>query len=123
MRHFVHTPMMHNDNEVKPLRLILPKTSTYIKSYYRQTKSMYFLTEADDLLGKYNIIWDKFSADIKKEFDSKSVDNKNFLKTKIKSHVTDFYDKKIPKVDSNHTCLAVIILDSALKKDTPHKCF
>ena len=42
------------------------------------------------------------------------------MKTKIKSHgdeVTDFYDKKIPKVDSSHTCLAVISLDSALKKD------
>ena len=40
--------------------------------------------------------------------------------TKIKYHgdkVTDFYDKKIPNVDSNHTCLAVISLDSALKKD------
>ena len=40
--------------------------------------------------------------------------------TKIKSHgddVTDFYDKKIPKVDSNYTCLAVISLDSAIKKD------
>ena len=45
--------------------------------------------------------------------------NKNYLKTKIKSHgneVTDFYDKKIPKIDSNHTFLAVITLDSALKK-------
>ena len=43
-----------------------------------------------------------------------------FLITKIKSHgddVTDFYDKKIPKVDSNYTCLAVISLDSAIKKD------
>ena len=42
------------------------------------------------------------------------------MKTKIKSHgdeVTNFYDKKIPKVDSNHTCLAVMSLDSALKKD------
>ena len=29
----------------------------------------------------------------------------------------DFYDKEIPKLDSNHTCLAVISLDSALKKD------
>ena len=29
----------------------------------------------------------------------------------------DFYDKKIPKIDSNHTCLLVICLDSALKKD------
>ena len=40
--------------------------------------------------------------------------------TKIKfrgNEVTDFYDKKIPKVDSYHTCLAVISLDSALKKE------
>ena len=38
----------------------------------------------------------------------------------MKSHgneVTDFYDKKSSKVDSNHTCLAVISLDFALKKD------
>ena len=42
------------------------------------------------------------------------------MKTKIKSHsdkVTDFYDKEIPKVDSNHTCLEAISLDSAFKKD------
>ena len=42
------------------------------------------------------------------------------MKIKIKSHgdeVTDFYDKKIPKVDSNHTCLVVTGLDSALKID------
>ena len=42
------------------------------------------------------------------------------MKTKIKSHgdkVTDFYDKEIPEVDSNHTCLVVISLDSVLKKD------
>ena len=28
-----------------------------------------------------------------------------------------FYDKENPKLDSNHACLAVISLDSALKKD------
>ena len=42
------------------------------------------------------------------------------MKTKLKFHadkVTDFYDKKVPKVDSYLTCLAVISLDSALKKD------
>ena len=41
------------------------------------------------------------------------------LKTKIKfyiNEVTDFYDKEIPKVDSNHTYLAVINLESALTK-------
>ena len=81
---------------------------------------MNFLIEDDDLLEKYHTICDKVSADIKKEFDSKPVYNKIFLKTKIKSHgneVTDFYDKENPKVDSNHACLAVINLDSAIKKN------
>ena len=81
---------------------------------------MYFLIEDYDLLDKYNTIWDKFSADIKKEFDSEPVRYEEFLKIEIKFHgheVTDFCDKKIPKLDSNHTCLAVISLDSALKKD------
>ena len=89
---------------------------------------MYFLIEDDDLLEKYNTIWDKVSADIRKEFDSEPVYNKKFLKTKIKSNgdeVMDFYDKEFAKVDSNHTCLEVSSLDPALKKMiiiTP-KCF
>ena len=111
---------MHNDDKVKALHIMLPKTSAYVKGYHGQTKWMYFFIKDDDLLEKYNTIWDKVSADIKKEFDSKPVYNKNFLKTKIKSHgdeVTYFHDKEIPKVDSNDTCLAVISWDSALKKD------
>ena len=98
---------------------MLHKTSPYVKSYDGQTKWMYFLIE-DYPLEKYNTISDKVSTDLKKEFDSKPVYNKEFVKIKIKSHgdkVTYFYDKEIPKVDSNHTCLAVISLDSALKKD------
>ena len=66
---------------------ILPKTSTYIKSYDGQTKC--------------NTIWDNVS-----EPDY----NKKILETRIKSHgdeVTDFYYKKISKVESNHTCLAL----------------
>ena len=79
---------------------------------------VFWLNEDDDLLEKYNTIWDKVSAHIKKEFDSKPVYNKNYLKTKIKSHgneVADFCDTK--QLDPNHTCLAVISLDSALKKN------
>ena len=51
---------------------------------------MYFLIEYDGLLEKYNTIWDKVSADIKKGFDSKAVHNKGFLKTEIKSMVRNF---------------------------------
>ena len=77
------------------------------------------MTKGDDLLEKYNTIWDKVSANIRKEFDSEPVYNKKFWETKIKSYgyeVTNFYDEEITKVDSSQTCLAVISLDSALKK-------
>ena len=76
---------------------------------------MYFLIEDDDLLEKYNTIWDKVSADIKEEFDSEPVYNENFLKTKIKSYddeVTDFYDKEILKVIINLIALIHFSSDS-----------
>ena len=82
-----------------------------------------FLIEDDDLLKKYNTI----CYLIYKKIETELIYNKNCLKTKIKSHdneVTYFYDKKIPKVDSNYTCLTVISLESALKKDEIiHNCF
>ena len=56
---------MQNDNEVKQLHVMLPKTSAYVKSYDKQTKWMYFLIEDDDLLEKYITIWDKVSPDVK----------------------------------------------------------
>ena len=79
---------------------MLPKTSGYVKCYDEQTKWMYFLIEDDDLSEKYNNVWEKVSADIKKEFDSKTIFNKNHLKATVKSHgneFTDFYNNKFFK--------------------------
>ena len=50
------------------------------------------------------------------------------MKTKTKFYgddATDFHDKKVPKVGSSYTCLAVILLDSILgcMKNIIHKCF
>ena len=53
-----------------PLHKMLPKPTAYVKVYDGRTKWMYLLIEDNDLLEKYNTIWDKVSADIKKEFDS-----------------------------------------------------
>ena len=55
---------------------MLPKPSAYVKSYDEQTKWMHFLIEDDDLLEKYNTIWNKFSVGIKKELDIGPVCNK-----------------------------------------------
>ena len=51
------------------------------------------MTKDHGLLEKYNVIWDKVSANIKKEFDNETVYNKKFLKTKRKSYgdeITNF---------------------------------
>ena len=58
---------MYNDHKVRPLHVMLPKTIAYVKSYNRQTKLMYFFAEDDDLSERYNVIWDKISADVKKK--------------------------------------------------------
>ena len=47
---------MYDYNKVKPLHIMLPKTSAHVKSYDGQTEWMYFLIEDDDLLEKYNTI-------------------------------------------------------------------
>ena len=52
--------------------------SAYVKGYNGQTTWMYFLIEDDSWLQKYNIIWNKVSTDIKKEYDSKPAYYKNF---------------------------------------------
>ena len=57
---------LYNDYKVKPLHIMLPKMSAYVKSYDWQTKWMYFLIEGDDLMEKYNTIWDKVSTNIEK---------------------------------------------------------
>ena len=40
----------------------------------------------DELLEKYNEIWEKVKNSIRKEFDSKPVYNEKYLKAKIKSY-------------------------------------
>ena len=52
-----------------------------------------FLVEDDDLLNKYNAIWDKVSTDIKKNL----IASLSIIKTKIRKSFgdeeTDFYNK------------------------------
>ena len=47
---------------------------------------MSFLIKDDELLEKYNEIWEKVKDSLKGEFDSKPVLNKKYLNAKIKYH-------------------------------------
>ena len=67
---------LYDNHKGKPLHIMLPKTSAYVKHYDGQTKSMYFMIQNDDLFKNYNTIWDKVSVVIKKEFGGKLTYNK-----------------------------------------------
>ena len=47
---------LYNNNRIKPLHVMLLKTSTYVKSYDGQTKCMCFLIENDESLEKCNTV-------------------------------------------------------------------
>ena len=55
---------------------MLPKARTFVKRYAGETKWMYFFIEDDELLKKYNNIWNKVSNSIKKELHCKPICNK-----------------------------------------------
>ena len=69
---------------------------------------MSFLVKDDELLGKYNEIWETVKNNLKKEFDSEPVYNEKYLKAKIKSYNgkinTNFHSNKIPKEGSQYIC-------------------
>ena len=69
---------------------------------------MSFLVKDDELLGKYNEIWETVKNNLKKEFDSEPVYNEKYLKAKIKSYNgkinTNFHSNKIPKEGSQCIC-------------------
>ena len=48
--------------------------------------NMSFSIRDNELLEKYNEIWEKAKDSLKREFDSKPVYNKKYLKAKIKSY-------------------------------------
>ena len=79
-----------------------------------------FFIEDDNLFKKYIILFGIKSALVEKDFCSQHVYNRYNFENQNKIHgyeVTDFHNKEIPKMDSNHNCLAVISLDSVLKND------
>ena len=53
---------------------------------------------------KYNDIWNKVNNVLKIEFDNEPIHTKKPF-------------KKMPKAGFNHTCLAVITIDSVIEKD------
>ena len=54
------------DEIVKPLCIILPQMSGYIKYFENGVKNMFFMIKNNDVLDKYNEIWDSIKRKLNK---------------------------------------------------------
>ena len=82
---------------------------------------MSFLIKDDEVLEKYEQIWDLFKNKLKIKFHSKPAYDEKYLKTKVKEYdgeiKTSFLGNGIPKENMHYTCIACITIDSVMRMD------
>ena len=69
---------------VKPLCIILPQMSGYMKYFKKGAKSMSFMVKDVDVLDKYNEIWNKIKNKLKIKFHSMPVYDETYIKAKVR---------------------------------------
>ena len=86
---------------VKPLCIILPQMSGYIKYFENGGKNMSFLIKNDRVLDKYNTISDKIKETLNIKFHSMPVYDEKYIKAKVREFdgviKTNFFGDEIPK--------------------------
>ena len=106
---------------VKPLCIILPQMSRYIKYLEIGEKNMSFFIKDDEIWDKYDKIWDINKDKVGIEFYSEPVYEYKYLKAKVREFhgviKTNFLGKDMPKENMHITCIACITIDSVLKID------
>ena len=114
----------YNDNVIGPLCSKLSKMTGYINEFNenKNTITMSFRVNDEQLFKKYNKIWKKVEKLMRIDFESKLTyddDDDKYIKTKIKrfadSTITNFHNKKIPKEKVQCKCLSIILLDSVIQ--------
>ena len=64
---------------VRPLCTILPQMNGYIKYFENGCKNMSFFIKDDDVLYKYNDIWDKIKEKLNINFHSEPIYDKKYI--------------------------------------------
>ena len=80
-----------------------------------------FIIKDDDVLDKYDEIWDKIKGKLNIKFHSMSFYDEKYLKTKVREFNgvtrTNFLSDEIPKESMNYTCIVCITIDSVMKME------
>ena len=104
-----------DDNIIRPLCILLPQMSGYIKYFDNGGKNMSFKTEDDNVLVKYIDIWNKIKEKLCTKFHSKLVYDEKYTKSKVKAFNgvanTVFSDDKIPEESIHYIFIAATNID------------
>ena len=112
----------YQENEiVKPLCIILPQTSGYIKYFRNDGKNASFFLKDDEVLDKRNEIWDVIKNKLKSKFHSLPIYDKKYLKTKVREYggkiKTNFLGNAVPEENMYYTCIACITIDFVMRME------
>ena len=88
---------------VKPLCIILPQMSGYIKYFENGGKNMSFLIKNDRVLDKYNTISDKIKETLNIKFHSMPVYDEKYIKAKVREFNGVIKTNQIPKESVHYT--------------------
>ena len=93
----------------------------YIKYFENGGKNMSFVIKDDDVLDKYNEIWDKIKGKLNIKFHSMPVYDEKYIKAKVREFngviKTNFLGDEIPKESMHYTCIACITIDSVMRME------
>ena len=107
------------DEIVKPLCIVLPQMSGYIKYFENGGKNMSFMIKDNNILDKYNEIWEKIRERLGIKFHSMPIYDQTYIKAKVREFdgkiKANFLGNEIPKENMHYTCIACITIDSVMK--------
>ena len=93
----------------------------YIKYFENSGKNMSFVIKDDDVLDKYNEIWDKIKETLNIKFHSMLVYNEKYIKAKEREFngviKTNFLGDEITKESVHYLCIACIFIDSVMRME------
>ena len=110
---------LHDDDVIKPVCMILPQISGYIKYFDNGGKNMSFKVEYESVYLKYAEIWNKIKKSLNTRFHSQPIYDDKYIKTKVKTFSstinTLFSDNEIPKERNHYIFIAAICIYYVLR--------
>ena len=102
--------------------------SGYIEYFENSEKNMFFIIKNDErqqMLDKYNKIWNKIKKTSNIKFHSIPVYDEKYIMAKVREFndliKTNFLGDEIPKENVHYACIACITLDSVRRMQIQNK--